>query len=636
MKKTLLSILTITCSILSINAQVVVYVNQNATGLNNGTSWTDAYTSLETALSSNTVAQAQIWITSGTYIPSSVTTSFYIDHAESLYGGFNGTETSLEERSIDNDPTIFSGDILGNDNGYNNAYAGGGTYSDNVHRLVEINPYDLTIANLSMTFDGITFTGARNEDNGGGAIANGSYQTQSELRLNNCIFENNYASSYSVLMYYTHNGNAQLHMYNSIIRNNFTQNGYTIEYRLTDKFPSNLTTEVHIVNCLFQNNAHSSESAGGGCGRFTNLKQAYINVYLVNNTFIDNYQGVNTTKKSLFCIERGNYSAADITVYPSNNIIYDNENVEHVVSITNGKALTGWSSSATNGNVMDFEDSDAPAGNHLITSSPFMGYENGNFQPAWSYATQANLNAYSSSYPTTDITGSSRFTENGALAYGAYQNTGACVENETVDMTACYSVKSPSGKYLWEIGGTYVDTVSTACGIKIFTINLTMLDLDATITTNADTTELSAPEVEGMVYEWYSCEGDNTVLGNDVTFVPTEPGTYFYYGYIEGSECEIESECVEVSHTGSSTKLTRNSAPVFELYPNPSKGVISIEQSEVANAQLYIYTLSGIEVMQRNIQTGKTTVDLSHLPKGYYLVKTSGGETNQAQKLLIQ
>lgn len=94
------------------------YVNQNATGVNNGRGWADAYTNLQTALAA---AQAgdEIWVAEGTYKPAapggSQTTTFLINKDLKLYGGFAGTECNLLERDIALHPTVLSGDLNGDD-----------------------------------------------------------------------------------------------------------------------------------------------------------------------------------------------------------------------------------------------------------------------------------------------------------------------------------------------------------------------------------------------------------------------------------------------------------------------------------------------------------------------------------------
>ena len=71
--------------------------NQNATGAGDGTSWTDAFTDLQDALTAATAGQ--VWIAAGTYLPTSVEqdsfNTFLVDRELSIYGGFAGDEASL-------------------------------------------------------------------------------------------------------------------------------------------------------------------------------------------------------------------------------------------------------------------------------------------------------------------------------------------------------------------------------------------------------------------------------------------------------------------------------------------------------------------------------------------------------------
>ena len=91
-----------------------LYVTVNGTG--NGSSWADA-TNLQHALqlASSSSSPIQLWVEKGTYIPgTSQTSTFDIPNDVSIYGGFNGTETSLSQRNPSKNVTILSG-ALGND-----------------------------------------------------------------------------------------------------------------------------------------------------------------------------------------------------------------------------------------------------------------------------------------------------------------------------------------------------------------------------------------------------------------------------------------------------------------------------------------------------------------------------------------
>ncbi|MGH1434715.1 MAG: hypothetical protein ACRBG0_09680 [Lewinella sp.] len=93
----------------------IIYVDQDATsGQQNGTSWEDAHTDLNTALQ---LADAgdMIWVAEGTYRPTAGAdrgASFVLRNGIQLFGGFAGIETYLAEReNPELHPTVLSGDI---------------------------------------------------------------------------------------------------------------------------------------------------------------------------------------------------------------------------------------------------------------------------------------------------------------------------------------------------------------------------------------------------------------------------------------------------------------------------------------------------------------------------------------------
>lgn len=101
----------------------VLFVNEDASGRNFGTTWVDAYTDLQTALAvarNNTSGStSQIWVASGTYRPDEEcadrTQSFVLIDGIEILGGFNGTETHVSQRDASANITTLSGDLLGND-----------------------------------------------------------------------------------------------------------------------------------------------------------------------------------------------------------------------------------------------------------------------------------------------------------------------------------------------------------------------------------------------------------------------------------------------------------------------------------------------------------------------------------------
>lgn len=108
----------------------VIYVKANATGANNGTSWSNAFTKLESALSA-AVAGKTIWVAAGVYRPGTGldrTLRYTLKNRVSMYGHFAGNESSLSQRNIKSaDSTFLDGDIgrsgYANDNSYTILFA---------------------------------------------------------------------------------------------------------------------------------------------------------------------------------------------------------------------------------------------------------------------------------------------------------------------------------------------------------------------------------------------------------------------------------------------------------------------------------------------------------------------------------
>ncbi len=125
MKQLLLSVSLILAGYLT-QAQIIIYVDSAAAGLDNGTSWANAYNDLQDALET-AQPNTQIWVAKGSYWPTknwldvlqdwrSNKKTFKMRPGVRVLGGFNGTETQINQRdwrknktrltAIDPDPTM--------------------------------------------------------------------------------------------------------------------------------------------------------------------------------------------------------------------------------------------------------------------------------------------------------------------------------------------------------------------------------------------------------------------------------------------------------------------------------------------------------------------------------------------------
>ncbi|MBK9256203.1 MAG: putative metal-binding motif-containing protein [Saprospiraceae bacterium] len=253
----------------------ILYVDVNATGLNNGSSWVDAFTGLHSALVSTCPDITQIWVAAGTYKPTAYPQSctncnstrdyaFLLREGISVYGGFNGTETLLEERNINTHVTILSGDI-GNQN----------DASDNVYHVVIA-----AFANTTSTagIDGFTIR----DGNGNGA---------NQRNINNqAVFRDEGGAFYAT-------GGTVSFLNNTVTQNN-ANNGGGIFIHSGQNNISNNTVElntasqgaglfIHGGNNKLINNKVSTNVASLGGGYY--LRTGINNI--INNTIAGNSAG---------------------------------------------------------------------------------------------------------------------------------------------------------------------------------------------------------------------------------------------------------------------------------------------------------------------------------------------------------
>jgi streptogramin lyase len=164
----------------------VVYVDSRATGGgNNGTSWANAFLDLQSGLAAATAGK-ELWVAQGTYTPTAGTdraATFLLRSAVGVDGGFDGTETSRNQRDWTAHRTVLSGDI-----GVPHES------SDNSYHVVSANGVDATAV-----LDGFTISGgnADGPPSGacGAACGGGLSLTSSSITLRNLTVTGNRASS---------------------------------------------------------------------------------------------------------------------------------------------------------------------------------------------------------------------------------------------------------------------------------------------------------------------------------------------------------------------------------------------------------------------------------------------------------
>jgi hypothetical protein len=410
-----------------------IYVNINATGTNDGSSWENAYTNIQNAINNNPYKD-DIWVANGTYTPSSNgrNSTFLISNRVKIYGGFNGTETLLEQRDFRNNITILNGDVNGNDNANINPTEA--TRSENLYHILTVkgNPSEVTVDGFNFSganANGTTLTSGTPSDqylnNRGGAIFLHTYTTNADVTLNleNCIFEKNSSTDTSVFSNWFSSGVSTMYQRpnftNCIFTNNFsTQNG---QFLLLSSGGFGQYSFGKIINSLFYNNTSQNgpsalyffaSTANGGNG-------GSLGFDIFNSTFMDN-SGIS-----------GRVIRVDNTsnVAAKNTIIYGNGSSTPIQAITFGGVASNIIEGAQFGgsNTNPLLDT-----NYYPTSSSIV-IDNGS-------------DTWVPSGITTDLAGNNRFVGN--VDIGAYEYDAALSSNSFTSFKDFVIYPNPTNGYL--------------------------------------------------------------------------------------------------------------------------------------------------------------------------------------------
>lgn len=342
-------LLTLLCASVSAMAQSkIYYVSPTAKGTGDGSSWDNA-TTLSDALNNKAQAGDQIWvlgfeqIIEAGQLYTAPTDGFSVKSGVQLYGGFAGTEKSINDRETLGKPyqmkyrSVLSGDINRNDNSDNTniIFPANTTRQDNATHVLSVNMTPSSGSNNNTyptVINGFTIVGGHADgtsEKGGGIYISGDNTYGGNFRIERCFLFNNYA----------------------------TQGGAVY----VDAAVKNVNNGKSLINqCVVYNNAASERSAvvneGGGiylAGEATVVNSSVFNNENGGLRISSNSKVVNST------IARNTGAGVDMTATPSgtdpnvyNSIIWGNTflSVEnqpvfknsafHEVTVTNAGAGT--------------------------------------------------------------------------------------------------------------------------------------------------------------------------------------------------------------------------------------------------------------------------------------------------------
>lgn len=187
----------------------------------------------------------------------------------------------------------------------------------------------------------------------------------------------------------------------------------------------------------------------------------------------------------------------------------------------------------------------------------------------------------------------------------------------STEVLACGSYTSPSGSYVWNTTGEYIDVISNAGGCdSTVTVHLTIQEIEAVILQDDETLMASYDNAE---YKWIDCGNNFEYIANatDQFFTPSVSGTYAVQVTVNG--CSEISECVEymVASTGEPIILDK-----WHVYPNPNNGTFTIPKTAIREAyEIRIVDAYG-KLIQRQRAISNSNIEVQFdAPAGIYHVQ---------------
>ena len=247
----------------------VIYIDADATGSDDGTSWNDAFTDLQDGLAA-AVTGNEIWVAAGTYtptIPAGYEATFQLINGVGLYGGFIGSETKRDQRDWESNVTALSGDTDGNGHAdSDHVVTGSGTDGSAI-----LDGFTVTKGNAS---------GAEPYESGGGM-----YNYQGNPTVRNVIFKQNRSGTSDGI-----GGGGGMYNHQSsptLVNVTFISNSVYSAYAFSPGGGMyNYQSNPKLINCSFRGNyAGGRYGAGDGGGMYNHQSSPVV----VNTTFHRNH-----------------------------------------------------------------------------------------------------------------------------------------------------------------------------------------------------------------------------------------------------------------------------------------------------------------------------------------------------------
>jgi hypothetical protein len=425
----------------------IVYVDADATGNNDGSSWADAYNQLQDALAVAYFGD-KIWVAQGVYRPDEGggntsgdrEATFQLIDGVTVKGGYAGFgEPDPDARDVDTYETILSGDLAGDDGPDFANYGENSQYVVTGHdtRTAILDGLTITSGNYAGMYNRngspmvIDCTFTSNE-------GSGMYNVESWPTLTNCSFTCNWATD----------GGGMLNRDSSPTLTNctFSDNIALAEEGSYGGGMYNSNSNPVLTNCIFTRNIADVEIPDHGGGYGGGIYNVHSNPILSNCTFSENTalcggggvaNGYESSPLLKNCIFTGNLAIGHGSWWGNGGGMY---NESRSYPVINNCTFSGNSASRSGGGIYNSYYSQTTLTNCIFWGDTAL--QGGDEIALWTYSSGA----------ASSITVSYSDVEGGAA--GVYMSDGCTLNWEAgnVDVDPCFFEPG-----YWDANGVWVE-----------------------------------------------------------------------------------------------------------------------------------------------------------------------------------
>jgi hypothetical protein len=635
------------------------FVKIEAQGANNGTSWNDAYVNLDSALIKT--SNGEIWVAAGTYKPSvDINTSskkyktFNINKKIALYGGFSGIENNINQRDINKNLTILSGDIGVAGNNADNTPTVVSITGSNIDSSTILDGFTITKASFSYGYDyesgavkilcignpvirNCTIKGNFGYYGGGIYVGKCDAKIIDNLICNNVAFEG--AGIYN-------DDGADSKIINNKILNNQCMGGYThlagggikIDSYCAPLIYGNLIDNNYSGTCgggisvetnysaIIANNIISNNRSGTGGGIYIDYTPTQIANNLITRNiaqygggiYVNNSYNTNSVNNTIVKNESQNAGSAvylvNINMHFINTIIFNNRTpTNKSINVNN---------SDRSDRLLKFEYCDIENGKNSIAvnMSQLLDslWKSGNISETpdfidseYNFQLNKKSSCINAGIPdttgleifSTDLLGNNRIQYN-RIDIGCYELDSLINHFLLVSIDTLFVSSIGNNNLSFNINSNLNWLVSS---------NLNWISLDRTSGSNSDKITL------------------NVSANNTSNY---RNGIIKVYSFIGGNEI---SKTIVIAQQPISTGINEVKESDIKLFPNPIINNLTILLSNPKYHEVVsIYSLNGYLLYTSKVSSSQISIDMSRFNSGCYLLIIASPNDKITYKLLKQ